>query len=107
LNINNEEEVMIIHYALQGKAFYEKRITREALLNERISAWEKYKGLKAESSTNRLLRIVVCSLYDEEAAEFDKYGSAMNLELYFSLLSKLGNGYCTQFKEYLQNSLVQ
>jgi hypothetical protein len=106
LNIDNKDEAIIIRYALKGKAFLEEQITQEELLKERVSAWKVYKGLAYKCAAQNLIRIVVCSLYDREAAGFDRYGSESKLELYFSLLLDLGPGYCKQFRCYIQNNLI-
>ena len=108
LNIDLNNEIMIIGFARQGEAFIEERITKEELLKERVSAWTTYDGLSDGSAAQKLLRIVVCCLYDREAAGFDRYGygSESKLELYFSLLLDLGPGYCKQFRCYIQNNLI-
>jgi len=106
LNIDLNNEIMIIGFARQGEAFLEERITREELLKERVSAWTTYYGLSDGSTAQKLLRIVVCCLYDRKAAEFDRYGSDSKLDLYFTLLQELGPGYCKMFRCYIQNNLV-
>ena len=106
LNIDNKAETIIRNYLLTGKAFLEKSITKEELYNERISAWGNYKGLHDMSASNTMLRIAVCCLYDEEAAEFNVYGPEAIFETVFSLLLDLGSGFCKQFRCYIQNNLV-
>jgi len=106
LNIDLNNEIMIIGFARQGEAFLEERITREELLRERVSAWKTYDGLSDGSAAQKLLRIVVCCLYDREAARFDKCGSESEIDQYFTLLQGLGSGYCKQFRCYIQNNLV-
>ena len=106
LNIDGKTGVMIIRFALQGKAFLEEQITKEELLKDRVSAWEIYDGLAYKSNSQNLLRIVICCLYDKKTAELDKCGSADDLALYFSLLRDLGSGYCKQFRCYIQNNLI-
>jgi len=106
LNIDVNNEITIIGFARQGEAFIEDRITREELFRERVAAWETYDGLPDGSAAQNLIRIIVCSLYDREAAGFDRYGSESKLELYFSLLLDLGPGYCKQFRCYIQNNLI-
>ena len=84
LNIDLNNEIMIMGFARQGEAFLEERITKEELRKERVSAWTTYYGLSDGSTAQKLLRLVVCCLYDRKAAEFDRYGSESEIELYFS-----------------------
>ena len=105
LNIDSKTETVIINYALQGKAFLDKSINNTALEKARISAWKTHDGFVGGSAAKNLLRIVICSLYDEDAAEYDTQGSEMP-GVIFSLLLDLGKGYCKQFRYYLQENLV-
>jgi hypothetical protein len=107
LSIDDRTEIMIRNYALKGKEFYEKSISKEALMKERVSAWGAYRGLADKSVSNTLLRIVICCLYDEKDAEYDVYGSGEMLGVFFSLLFDLGSGYCNRFSRYIQKYLVQ
>ena len=109
LNIDVETEIEIRDYALQGEAFLDKSITKEVLKETRmsaISAWKTQDGFIADSVAKTLLRIVICSLYNKEDAEYDTHGSGEMLGVFFSLLLDLGSGYCKQFRYYLQEKLA-
>ena len=105
LNIDGETETIIRNYALQGKAFLEQSINNEILMEARISAWKTHGGFVDGSVAKTLLRIIICSLYDEEEAEYETYGSGEMLGVFFSLLLDLGKGYCKQFRYYLLKNL--
>jgi hypothetical protein len=106
LNIDNDTEISIKNYALQGKAFCSNDITEEELDKERGLAWNAHYELANGSIESKLLRIVISCLYDRDSAEYDIYGSGEMLGVFFSLLLDLGPGYCKQFKYYIQNNLV-
>ena len=106
LNIDSEDEAIIRHYALQGKAFFDKSITKEVLFDERVSAWKTHAELPKDSASKNLLRIVVDLLYSEKSSEYDDYGSELVLEAIFSSLLRLGSGYCTQFRHYVQENVL-
>ena len=106
LNINSENEAIIRHYALQGKAFFDKSITKDALVEARASAWKTYKGLVDDSTSKNLLRLAIFCLSDEETSKYDHYGAEIYLESYFSSLFDLGSGYCTQFRHYVQENVL-
>jgi len=107
LNIDSENEMMIRNYAHQGKAFLDKCIAKELLIEARVSAWETHDRLPRDSASRNLLRIIIDCLYDKEDSEFEVHGSGEILEVFFSLLLDLGNGYCNQFRCYLQQKLAQ
>ncbi|MCL1790363.1 MAG: hypothetical protein FWG40_03240 [Peptococcaceae bacterium] len=102
LIIDSEAEEIIRHYALQGKAFFDKSITKEALFEERISAWGKHDEFPKDSAPKNLLRLVIYFLYDEKTARYDNSGPELYLEAFFSSLLDLGGGYCTQFRRYMK-----
>ena len=105
LNINHEIAEKIKNYALQGKAFIDGYISKDILTKERISAWDTYKELVNDDPSKKLLRIIICLLYDKEESEFDMHGSGEMLGVFFYLLLDLGAGYCNLFKNYLQSNL--
>jgi len=105
LSIDSKDEAIIRNYALRGKAFLNKDLTKEELTNERISAWTTHDSLIDDSSSKVLLRIIICLLYDREDAEYDVYGSGEILGVIFSLFLDLGSGYCSRLRHYLQEKL--
>ena len=104
LNIDSETEAIIRHYALQGKAFLEKIITKEELFKERVSAWETHDELPKNSAPKYLVRLIIYFLYDEKSAQYDTYGPDLFLEAFFSSLLDLGSGYCSLFRHYMQEN---
>ena len=106
LNIDYDNGEMIRHYAFQGKAFLNKKISKKTLVNEGNSAWEVYDRLPDDSASKNLLRIVISCLGDEEDDEFDIYGSGETLGAFFFMLLNLGSGYCSQFRYYFQEKML-
>lgn len=93
-------------YALlnQGKRFSDQQISRTTLKRYRIKAWNLYDSLQIRNEKN-LLRLIICCLYDEKAAEFKMYGPESILETFLGCLSDLGEGYCQLFAQYVQHQL--
>jgi len=109
LNIDDKTKIKARHYMLQAKAYFsEKTITKETLKEERISCWEAHDKCGYESTQRKLLRLIVCFLYDEEStAEEAKHAQDDELSIIFNCLYELGSGYCKQLRLYLQKNLIQ
>jgi len=107
LGIDSEAGMQIKNHALQGKAFLNETITKEELAAARESAWAAYDGFAEDSAPKNLMRVVVSCLFDREAAEYDIFGSGMMLEAFFAVLLDLGEGYCTRFRQYVQQKLTE
>ena len=106
LKIDNETEIQAKHYMLQAKAYFiQKTITKKTLEIERISCWTVHH--KKEKNAKKLLRLVVCFLYDEELiVESSQYAQDPELFTIFNCLYDLGNGYCKQLRLYLQKKWI-
>lgn len=95
---------------LSGKNLIEKavlfdggRLSQEDLAQNRIEAWKLYDSLKGEKTSRDFIRIVVCTLYDEDASELKKYGADDIFEVFFSVLSDLDLKYCAEFCDFVKN----
>jgi len=107
LKIDSETEIQAKHYMLQAKAYFiQKTITKKTLEIERISCWTVHD--KKEKNAKKLLRLIVCFLYDEGLiVESSQYAQDPELFTIFHSLYDLGNGYCKQLRLYLQkNELI-
>ena len=104
LSIDRETEMKAKRFMLQAKAYFcERTITKEALLEERLSCWSAHRESAHESAQRNLYRLIVCFLFDEETSE-ENAECRQDSELFiiFHCLYELGSGYCKQFRLYLQ-----
>jgi len=100
LDISHKFEMEFRSYMAHAKAYLNKNITIEELVNKRVSVWEICDELEHVNATGRLARIIVCCLYEEDSEEFIPRDQ---LDLYFSLMGSLGDGYCKKFRVFLQS----
>lgn len=90
----------LLHHA---QSFSAGSISAAQLEVSRTQAWQWYDQSAESGEEKKLLRIVICCLYDEEAAEFSTYGGEAVMEAFLSSLLDLGDGYCTGFLKHAKD----
>ncbi|MES2262208.1 MAG: hypothetical protein V4724_27120 [Pseudomonadota bacterium] len=103
LKISNQNKNLFLYLLDTAKKGATKEITLENLDVSRFLAWKSFDKADDGSVEKTLARILVCVLYDRESAEFDEFGPDPLIEILFSCLLKLGDGYCTKFVNFIRN----
>lgn len=77
-----------------------EKLSPEQAEDYRVQAWDAFDQRDDADLGKGLFRVVVCCLYDREAAEFDSYGASAVLETFLSSLLDMGPAFCRQFGAY-------
>ena len=71
----------------------------------KYNAWSIHDKYDVDSKERAYMRVVVCTLYDEESSEIDQYGAETIFETFVSCLFDLGGKYCYLFRDYFLENL--
>ena len=88
LSISVSQKKNVALYTAYAEDFLHKKISEKDLLKGRVEAWKEFDENKLSTEYRNTIRVIICTLYDRESAEFENYGAE---EIYgFALYSDEG-----------------
>lgn len=83
--------------------FVKNKVDLEKFTDARERAWKLHDAMPFGSPDRNLIRLLICCLYDADAAEYETYGLEPIVATITSCLLDLGTGYCDVFVKYAKS----
>ena len=89
LSISVSQKKNVALYTAYAEDFLQKKISEKDLLKGRVEAWKEFDENKLSTEYRNTIRVIICTLYDRESAEFENYGAESIIETFLSCLEDL------------------
>lgn len=84
--------------------FFTGAISSNVFYQARVKAW-RFHDAEKNLLKKRIIRAIICCLYEEYSESGDKYEVDEMIELFFSVLLNIDEKYCCQFRVFFEQAL--